>query len=258
MIGFNHLGRLGRLANQMFQYASLRGIAAHRGFEFCIPPIVFGGAAGGHRLFEGFKLEGLEHIRFVRGPTVRAKHFHFDQDLFEKVPDETNISGHLQTEKYFSHVEAEIRKDFQFKDEIFVRSQQWISRLDLPVALHVRRGDYVGDVNFSLSSRQYYNEALSHFEKDRTVVVFSDDPEWCKQEFLDDRFVFSEGYDDLTDLCMMSLCAAHIIANSSFSWWGAWLANSDLVFTPKAWFGREGHMASLDTSDLIPERWHRI
>jgi len=103
----------------------------------------------------------------------------------------------------------------------------------------------------------YYEEALSHFP-DWDVVIFSDDPEWCKKQklFQGDRFLISESGDNKVDLCLMTLCKAHIIANSSFSWWGAWLADSEKVIAPSKWFGPLNEHK--DTSDLIPERWHRI
>jgi hypothetical protein len=100
----------------------------------------------------------------------------------------------------------------------------------------------------------YYEEALKHFD-DRQVIVFSDDPEWCKEQslFSDDRFLVSESEDNKIDLCLMTFCTSHIIANSSFSWWGAWLANSQKVIAPSKWFGPNN--ADKETKDLIPETW---
>ena len=104
----------------------------------------------------------------------------------------------------------------------------------------------------------YYQEALSKFDSSLPVVVFTDDVEWCNSQklFSEDRFMISESGDHYVDLCLMSLCKHHIIANSSFSWWGAWLSGSDNVIAPMQWFG-EGNQDK-DTKDLIPERWTRI
>ena len=105
----------------------------------------------------------------------------------------------------------------------------------------------------------YYEKCLNKFESDRTVIIFSDDPDWCKEQdlFEDDRFLVAEGNDSYTDLCLMSLCTDFIIANSTFSWWGAWLSKSmnKTVYTPdpEIWFGPNN--AHLDTSDIIPEDW---
>jgi len=100
---------------------------------------------------------------------------------------------------------------------------------------------------------------LEHFDDDRNVIVFSDDPAWCTETFTDDRFLISENTDNRVDMCLMSLCNDFIIANSTFSWWGAWLsANPDKkVIAPLQWFGT-GYTKDHDTSDLIPDGWTRI
>ena len=90
------------------------------------------------------------------------------------------------------------------------------------------------------------------------VLIFSDDPDWCsKQElFADDRFLVAEGNSPYVDMCLMSLCEGHIIANSSFSWWGAWLADSKMVVAPSIWFGPNN--SHLDIKDLYLDHWEII
>jgi hypothetical protein len=94
------------------------------------------------------------------------------------------------------------------------------------------------------------------FDDDSEVIIFSDDPEWCLNHslFRSDRFMVSQTENNALDLCLMSFCSAHIIANSSFSWWGAWLSNSENVIAPSDWF-KGSNNEHLDTSDLIPETW---
>ena len=106
-IGFNHLGRHGRLGNQMFQYAGLRGIAAHRGFDFMIPQSDFKDEWNDHQLFEAFKLKNLTNIGVCPGTYVQEAHFHFDENLFNNMPDGHNIYAYLQSTKYFDHIEEE-------------------------------------------------------------------------------------------------------------------------------------------------------
>ena len=137
MIGFNHLGRHGRLGNQMFQYAGLRGIAAKHGYEFCIPPSDFQDQWMDHQLFEAFKLPGLTNIAVCPGPYVQEEHFHFDQNLFDRMPDGHNVYGYLQSEKWFKHIESEIREDFEFKNNIKEPCQEMIGSVDRPIALRV-------------------------------------------------------------------------------------------------------------------------
>lgn len=260
MIGFNHLGRHGRLGNQMFQYAGLRGIAAKHGYEFCIPPSDFKDEWTDHQLFEAFKLTGLTNIAMCPGPYVQEASFAFDQNLFDNIPDGHNVYGYLQTTKYFDHIEKEIREDFQFKNDIYNPCKEMIDSVENPIALHVRRGDYLQNSdNHPPCSQEYYDAALAKFDSDRMVIVFSDDPDWCKEQFTEDRFLVSEGGDNLADLCMMSLCSDFIIANSSFSWWGSWLSENPnkRIIAPSKWFGT-GYTSAHDTSDLYCNNWEII
>jgi hypothetical protein len=265
-IGFNALGRMGRLCNQMFQYAALKGIARNTGVDCCIPhytQAVDDGIGNMLRteLFDSFDLDvkiGL--LNNGHAPVVNERHFHFDEELFKMCPDHVDLRGYFQTEKYFKHIEKEIRSDFTFKNEILVPCKEMIESVENPIALHVRRGDYIqnSENHFNLPIA-YYEAALSKFDANRNVIVFSDDPVWCHDEgtFADDRFIISENEDNRVDLCLMSLCDDFIIANSSYSWWGAWLStNKDkTVIAPSQWFGKTGYTKDHDTKDLIPNDW---
>ena len=265
-IGFNALGRMGRLCNQMFQYAALKGIARKTGVDCCIPhytQAVDDGIGNMLRteLFDSFDLDvKVELLNNGHAPVVNERHFHFDEELFKMCPDHVDLRGYFQTEKYFKHIEKEIRSDFTFKDEILNPCKEMIESVENPIALHVRRGDYIKNAenHFNLPI-EYYDAALSKFDDDRNVIVFSDDPLWCHDEgiFVDDRFIISENEDNRVDLCLMSLCDDFIIANSSYSWWGAWLSiNKDkTVIAPSQWFGKTGYTKDHDTKDLIPNDW---
>jgi hypothetical protein len=260
MLAFNHLGHLGRLGNQMFQYASLRGIAARRGYDFGIPPSKFEDEWRSHQLFEVFDLPHLsrQNVKYLDGgnaPVAQEKFFHFDQLLFDQCPNDVSLFGFFQSEKYFKHIEESIKEDFTFREHILEPCKEIAEGFENPVSLHVRRTDYLtNNANHHNLDLSYYEEALKHFD-DRQVIVFSDDPEWCKEQslFSDDRFLVSESEDNKIDLCLMTFCTSHIIANSSFSWWGAWLANSQKVIAPSKWFGPNN--ADKETKDLIPETW---
>lgn len=268
MIGFNDLGRMGMLGNQMFQYASLKGIARNVGTDIIIPNYKQAVSDGiGNmvhtELFDSFNLNvnvGLLKIGDDR--VVKESFFHFDEELFHQCPDNVSLKGFFQTEKYFKHIESEIRKDFTFKDEILEPCKLIRKEWDNPIALHVRRGDYVKYSELHPPcSIEYYEKALKHFGAHRTVIVFSDEPDWCYQQelFSDNRFIISQNKDNRMDLCLMSLCDDFIIANSTFSWWGAWLSENKnkKVIAPNQWFGI-GHTRKHDTSDLIPIEWTRI
>jgi len=260
VVGFNHLGKLGRLGNQMFQYAALRGIAAKNGYDFSIPSSEFKDEYKDHQLLKAFQLNGLKNIGFVKGPYIKEKHFHFDSNLYQHMPDGHNIVGYFQSEKYFKNIEKEIREDFSFKENVFYFSKNKIKNIGNPIALHVRRGDYLKfSLDHPLCTKEYYKRALSEFDSDRKVIIFSDDPIWCKDNFREDRFIISDTNDNVIDLCTMSLCNDFIIANSSYSWWGSWLSKNKgkKVIAPKNWFG-EGYTKKLNISDLYCPNWKII
>lgn len=260
MIGFNHLGQLGRLGNQMFQYAALKGIARKNKYEYCIPPSNESNEWTDHQLLIPFKLSNTTrlNIQFIdeKRPLISEKTFAFDSELFNNCPDWVSLHGYFQSEKYFKHIEEEIKEDFKFKDEIYNSCKDMIAEVKSPISLHIRRTDYITNSNHTCLNLSYYKKALNEFEKSCSVLVFSDDPKWCSEQelFSDDRFLISEFNSNYIDLCLMTLCKGHIIANSSFSWWGAWLSNSEKIIAPDGWF-KGSDNANLDTTDLIPDHW---
>lgn len=268
MLAFNHLGRLGRLGNQMFQYAALRGIAANKKYDWCMPNYINKIDDGiGNKLktelFDCFNLVNLNKKNIFildqgHAPIVKEKFFHFDDELFNLCPNEVSLYGFFQSEKWFKHIESQIREDFSFKSEILEPCSEMINEVYNPISLHIRRGDFVFNENHPLQTIEYYKKALNYFDDKCSVIIFSDDPDWCNQQeiFSDSRFLVAEGNSNYVDLCLMTLCSGHIIANSSFSWWGAWLANSKSVIAPKNWFGQP--LIHNNITDLYCEGWKII
>lgn len=256
MISFNHLGNLGRLGNQMFQYASLKGIAIKNNLEYIIPPKdIFGQydinvKKSDVNIFDCFNLKCKTGIS--KNPRKVESTFGFDKNLFNMCPDNIDLVGYFQTEKYFIHIEKKIKKEFTFKIDLLNLCKSFIK--DDTISLHIRRGDYLTNPNHPPQPMSYYKKALSILPN-LPVIVFSDDYEWCKkQELFDsDRFIIAEGNSTDCDLCLMTLCTHHIIANSSYSWWGAWLADSKQVIAPKKWF--DGECVNKDTKDLYSNGW---
>ena len=122
------------------------------------------------------------------------------------------------------------------------------------ISLHIRRTDHLIKPTYHpVLPLSYYEEALSKFPSDLPVIVFSDEPAWCHEQkfFEDDRFLISDSGDNITDMCLMSMCQYQIMANSTYSWWGAWLSNSENVIAPKLWFGPDGQ----DPRDVYVDRW---
>lgn len=266
MITMMRLGDYGRLGNQLFQYAALRGVAAKRGYEVRLPrehelalTQVF--TIAEPRLSQA---EEQEIVHYYEEPD-RA----FDAALFE-IPDNCNVQGYFQSQKYFVHCERELRKALRFRPEVTALAnaaaqelmhRRWFSTVST-VSMHIRRGDYVDLPDYHpLCDEEYYRQALAHVRSRvgrMRVVVFSDDIEWCKETFSGSEFWFSEGNDTATDLALIARCDHHIIANSSYSWWGAWLgtARRKLVVAPRIWRGPKS--PDPESRDQVPHDWVRI
>lgn len=263
MIGFNLLGNLGRIGNQMFQYASLRGIASNNNLDWIIPPEESFGTLDPNvrnndtSIYKAFEMSSIKNIGFIDGKNIEEKHFHFDEDLFNSCPDNITLNGYFQSEKYFKNIESEIREDFKFKSEIYDVAKNSFESLksENVISLHIRRGDYIHNPNHPVQTLEYYKSALQNFDEDSTVIIFSDDPQWVKNQdlFENDRFLVSDGGDTYIDLCLMTFCLGHIIANSSYSWWGAWLANSKKVVAPRKWF--DADCSRHNTKDIYCDQW---
>ena len=260
MFSFNHIGNHGHLGNQMFQYAATKGLARKHNRDFMIAPKeVFGKY---YYTTLRSNLDSCFDLKCQRGisnfPTHEERHFHFDRETFENPPKEdTNLLGFFQSDKWFKHIDDEIREDFTFRPEILdVAKSIKDSFTSEVVSIHIRRTDYVTNKNHVTQDMSYYDKALKLVPDNINVLIFSDEPEWCKRQpvFSDERFLVSEVNDPYIDLCLMTLCDYHIMANSTFSWWAAYLANSKLSVIPKIWMP-DGIQ---DTRDVYCKEWVKI
>jgi hypothetical protein len=248
MISFNNLGKMGRLGNQMFQYAALKGIAKHKGYWYSVPSDT--------DLSKCFEISNTFSNK--NKTSVSIDGIEFDEYLFNNCPDDVDLIGYFQSEKYFKHIEDEIRKDFTFYGIIDRISSHYIKTVfsnSKVISCHVRRSDYLTDSGFENLSLEYYYDALDLLPN-LPVIVLSDDPEWCRENFKQKRFKISFSNNSFIDLCLMSKCDYHIIANSSYSWWGSWLAKSKKTIAPKKWFS--GNYKDWNTSDLYLPGWVSI
>lgn len=196
----------------------------------------------------------------------RERHFEFDKSFFHIGPD-TYLKGNFQSARYFEPIAALIRKEFTIDEKLTAHLKEYAMGLshEPSVSIHIRRGDYqnkaVQDYHGILTTT-YYQHALTKLRQEKGPVkcyFFSDDIEWVKQNIIVDDATYVSGTitgNQFEDLYLMSHCQHNIIANSSFSWWAAWLnANPDKsVIAPQKWFNQ----AKLDTRDLIPDTWVRL
>jgi len=199
---------------------------------------------------------------------VEERQFNFDPRIL-KTRDDAYFDGFWQTEKYFYPIASIIREEFMLKMPIGDRSaslRREIEDSEQSVALHVRRADYIANPSthayHGVCGKEYYDRAikiLSAKFSEPHLFVFSDDEVWAKENIqypFPTEYISREPAKDHEDLYLMSLCKNNITANSSFSWWGAWLnKNPDkIVIAPRRWVAT----AKLNTVDLIPESWITI
>ncbi|MDH2917878.1 MAG: alpha-1,2-fucosyltransferase [Sideroxydans sp.] len=286
---------IGGLGNQMFQYAMGRGLALknNNSLKVDISGFESYGLHQGFELQRVFSLQceiasqadirnilGWQYLAINRRilslsifSSVLQKrwcaepHFHYWAGI-NNVSANVYLSGYWQSERYFLDEQEQIRTDFTFCKPLLsenlglARQIQQVSA----VSLHVRRGDYVSNPNAAathgLCSLDYYQNAIKYITErvtDPHFFIFSDDIEWAKEHIkiaYPCEFVgHNQGLESYNDMRLMSMCQHHIIANSSFSWWGAWLnPNADkIVVSPKQWFAN-----STNTEDLIPTNWVRL
>lgn len=195
-------------------------------------------------------------------------HFEFDENLFKLKPN-TYIEGFFQNEKCFSDVEKELRADFQFKNQPDETNQKLIDKIDSTnsISLHIRRGDYVQKKRYqnlyATCSLDYYKRGVEYIAQktqNPTLFIFSDDINWVKENLnLPYESVYvshNTGVKSYEDLRLMSNCKHNVIANSSFSWWGAWLNNNPdkIIIAPEKWFNDN----SINQNDVIPKNWVKL
>ncbi|MCX6985034.1 MAG: alpha-1,2-fucosyltransferase [Lentisphaerae bacterium] len=284
----------GGLGNQMFQYAAARAVAHRNGVALKLDvsayaedpkrsyalgylnvPQVFASPEDiaqftgltkkiGARLFRVFPSLRPK----CRSSVVLERHFHFDPAIL-RLHGNVLMSGNWQSEKYFQDIRSIIQKEFAVMTDLTPETSElagFIGNTD-SVSVHVRRGDYVSDPDTARTHGTcppvYYLSAIDKLTQRVSqphFVIFSDDLSWAKENLKIEyptTYVSQNGPDKgHEDLRLMMLCRHHIIANSSFSWWAAWLSEhpEKIIIAPQKWFNDP----STNTSDLIPAEWIRI
>ena len=206
---------------------------------------------------------------------IKEKQCSFDKNIL-RASDNIYLDGYWQSEKYFStqsadilsnkeNIENLIRQEFTLKNEFQIKNIDLTRKIknSNSISIHIRRGDYTDSKtkkSIGLCPVKYYHQAITEIinkVKNPIFFIFSDDIKWSKNNLqINLPATFIDGNKNYEDLILMSMCKHNIIANSSFSWWGAWLNQNPnkIVIAPKKWFVK----TTLDTKDLIPNAWIRI
>jgi hypothetical protein len=274
----------GGLGNQMFQYAlGLRlsikfseplyfDLTNYRGqqfrqFELNIFGIDNKEVNAAAKFFYHFFIKVINLVGIRSKRVFLERSFAFDDEVFKK-PHPVYFIGFFQSYKYFFDISSQVRKRFSFVNSLDEANQSIASKISAcnSISVHIRRGDYIywdkHDSSHILCGLDYYEQAIELMKqkvKACTFFVFTDDADWVRKNF-NSEYILVEGNDAANgwkDMCLMSLCKHHIIANSTFSWWGAWLnpASEKIVIAPKRWFGNE---MNGETNDLCPPEWIRV
>lgn len=279
MIGMNALGSNGRLGNQMFQYASLVGIAKNRGYDYCIPDhskvTWFDRMEGDeiitqhHQLQHLFEMNNLgDRFGLIEGGNeINLEQAEFCKELFDECPDDSTLYGYFESYHYFENAEEELRKDFVIRDHILSAAEKFHkdNKTDHPACISVRRGkDFIRVQDFHPPCTvEYFNEGIKKLGTDRQYVVMTDNIPWCKEVFTGSNFIFNDTVpEDLIkghfDMAVGSLCDDFIIANSTFSWWMSYLGQSKdkKIYAPDPWFGAA--LNHIDTEGYYPKGVEKI
>lgn len=279
---------IGGLGNQLFQYALGMAVSDRLGVELKLD---VSGFAGYHKrqflLGECSEKPELasarESVRLrkwkgsiadrlmwkVAGRGLPSPASYVQEPGFRYAPDclgvngDTYLEGYWQSYRYFEPVAEKVRRALRWSGKLSGSDQSVAERIEAEpsVSIHVRRGDYLGESMYARCGLGYYMTCLHNIEraiKSPRCFVFSDDPAWVAKEWGTrlGTVVVSEARSPWVELELMSRCKHHVIANSTFSWWAAWLNPhpGKMVFAPERWFETGQH----DTQDLLPRDWVKV
>jgi len=236
-----------RLGNQLFQYATAYAYSLEKNKQ-----LILNTKFKNEHLFQCFNITNVIFQDTLLTNVFRESDFSYNPSLFQN--DYDCISGYFQTEKYFLNKKQELSTQLIFKENNLKNNYTDFC------FIHVRRGDYLKYPNIHpLCTNAYYDSAINIIKNklgsNIKFVIFSDDIDACKKEYSSfnrDNIFFENNLNSYDTLQSMSGCCAGIIANSSYSWWGAWLGNKQLTIAPKQWFGASGPK---ETHDIYCQDW---
>ncbi len=242
-----------RLGNQLFMIAAAYSLSIDYNDTIVLPEWKYS------PIFKNFNIKTLnKKMNFHNFYNEENYGFHYNKILYK---NDLLLNGYFQSEKYFVENKIKIHELFLPNDNLIKDLTNKFPELinkEKTCAIHIRRTDYLTKQEYHpVLPISYYTKAINMIG-DNKFVFFSDDIEWCKSMFTNEDFIFIESQTDIEDLIMMSLMENNIIANSSFSWWGAWLNKNKnkTVIAPKIWFGPA--YLHYNTSDIVPETWIKI
>lgn len=255
----------GGLCNMLFQIATTKSLSIDNNTYFSFPNLISHlNYLNSDNIFNPKLKHSLEYLNLfdklsysMMQRNVRVLNFPFEYIEIGEIEGDVLIDGFFQSEKYFKHNRQSVLDMFIF-DFKLDKKYDFLKKNKI-TSIHVRRGDYVNFPNHHpTQSLKYYLEGIEILKRETDLfVVFSDDINWCKENFKLDNIFYIENEKDYIELYLMSICSHNIISNSSFSWWGAWLNKNESkkVISPLKWFG---DAIKHNTDDILPEKWIKI
>ena len=267
---------IGGLGNQLFQYAMAKSLSIEKKQKFSIDVSSFETYKLHHYALNHFNIQKKVYKKpnrylnkiinlFQKRTYYKEVNFNFNKSIFDINESNIYLEGYFQSEKYFVKHEKQIRKDFEIISPLKKQTHEAIKHIQEvnSVSLHIRRGDYLQHMIHNTDKTDYYKTAMATMQskvENPVYFIFSDDIPWAKENFktnFETIFVdFNDALTNFEDLKLMSACKHNIIANSSFSWWGAWLNTNKnkIIVAPKLWFND----STINTNDIIPDSWIKI
>lgn len=244
MVFVNYDGRLG---NNLFQLAAGLSLALKNNTEVLAPQAAF---------YKFINFTPKIYTPKDSAIEYKERGFHYSEIEYT---NNISLMGYFQSEKYFKDNKDKVLDLLYLKDSYLQQIKEKYKQIleYETISLHVRRTDYLHLSNaHPVLPVSYYKSALDILNpKDKKILIFSDDLNWCRQIFQGNKFTYVDNNIDILDLFLMSLCNHNIIANSSFSWWGATFNKNDAkkVIAPKNWFG--SYYKDYNTKDLYSDGW---
>lgn len=255
------INTMGGLGNVLFQVVTTYSVSKRDNMLLLIDPTNHHGAHHGISKYTNNILRNIPFSNESLNFTGYGEQGHHYIEI-PKFNSDTKLIGYFQSEKYFKDYREDVLELLSPTNDILTKLNDKYSDIlkNKTTSLHVRRGDYLGLPDFHpVLPIEYYRKSLETINDNSTVLIFSDDIFWCKSnfDFIDDK-IFITDLEDYEELYLMSMCNNNVIANSTFSWWGAWLNKhtDKKVVSPKVWFGEK--LSQLQTNDIYCENWLKI
>lgn len=276
---------IGGLGNQMFQYATGKALAlkhnTNLGFDLTFSSFNFSGVTKWPYQLNQFGIDcqvlpnfitpvwsifkGLPLIKSLAGFEFYKEAVPYKYDYrIEQIGSNAYLFGYFQDYRYFDSIKESLKKDFTIVKPLSDKAKLWFNKIESTnsCSIHIRRGDYAKNPKalafHGLMDKEYYQRAIAAVkESDTEFFIFSDEPEWVKANLqFEGNIHFVESASALEDQFLMRNCKNHIIANSSFSWWAAYLGvnPNKKVIAPQQWLA----ITSIDTSGFCPAEWVRV